>query len=134
MNVLLIEDDPVIANSITMVLASERHVCHTAASGVEGIMFADGPELDAIILDLMLPDLDGYQVLRQLKNTQADVPVLILSGLSGVDQRELAFKSGADDFLTKPFNRQELVARVKAMAARAGGYDASGEEGAPGAG
>ena len=120
MNVLLIEDDPVIADSITMVLASERHVCHTAASGVEGIMFADGPDLDAIILDLMLPDLDGFQVLRQLKNSQADVPVLILSGLSGFEQKELAFKSGADDFLTKPFNRQELVARVKAMAERAG--------------
>ena len=103
-----------------------------AASGVEGLTLAEDTGHDIIILDLMLPDLDGFQVLRQLKITHAAIPVLILSGLSDIEQKTKAFDSGADDFLTKPFNRAELLARVKAMGRRTQGEEEPSPAGAIG--
>ena len=132
MNVLLIEDDPTIARSIEMLLASEKHSCRAAASGIEGLTLAEDTCHDIIILDLMLPDLDGFQVLRQLKITNAVIPVLILSGISNIEQKTKAFESGADDFLTKPFNRAELLARVKAMGRRTEGEEGPASTGGMG--
>jgi two-component system cell cycle response regulator CtrA len=125
MRVLLIEDDNVTARSIELALASEGIVCDTAELGQEGIEIGKLYDYDLIILDLMLPDIDGYEVLLKLRSAKVKVPVLILSGLSGVEQKIKGLGFGADDYLTKPFNRGELIARIQAIVRRSKGHSES---------
>lgn len=125
MRVLLIEDDQSTAKSIQLTLKSEGIVCHCTSIGEEGVEIGKRYDFDLIILDLMLPDMDGYDVLRRLRAIQIATPVLILSGLSDIENKTKGLGSGADDYLTKPFNREELVARVRAIIRRSKGHPES---------
>lgn len=125
MRVLLVEDDTATARSIELALASEGIVCDIAELGEEGLEIGKLYDYDIIILDLMLPDIDGYEVLLRLRSAKVKVPILILSGLSGTDQKIKGLGFGADDYLTKPFNRGELVARIQAIVRRSKGHSES---------
>lgn len=125
MRVLLIEDDAATARSIELALAAEGIICDTAELGEEGAEIGKIYDYDIIILDLMLPDIHGYEVLLRLRSAKIKTPVLILSGLSAVDQKIKGLGFGADDYLTKPFNRGELIARVQAVVRRSKGHSES---------
>ena len=122
MRVLLVEDDTATARSIELALASEGIVCDVAELGEEGLEIGKIYDYDIIILDLMLPDIDGYEVLLRLRSAKVQVPILILSGLSDSDQKIKGLGFGADDYLTKPFNRGELIARIQAIVRRSKGH------------
>lgn len=125
MRVLLIEDDDSTAKSITLILAAEGITCDTARVGVEGIEIGKLYHYDIMIVDLMLPDIDGFEVLMRLRSAKVKTPILILSGLSSVDHKIKGLGFGADDYLTKPFNRGELVARIHAIVRRSKGHSES---------
>lgn len=125
MRVLLIEDESSTAKSIELALAAEGMVCDTASLGQEGEELSKFYDYDIVILDLMLPDIDGYEVLLRLRAAKIKIPVLILSGLSSVEQKIKGLNHGADDYLTKPFNRAELVARIQAVVRRSKGHSES---------
>ena len=125
MRVLLVEDDASTARSIELALASEGIICDKAELGEEGLEVGKLYDYDIIILDLILPDIDGYEVLLRLRSAKVKVPVLILSGLSGADQKIKGLGFGADDYLTKPFNRGELIARIQAIVRRSKGHSES---------
>ena len=107
--------------SLQLMLASEGYTCDTAEVGEDGIAVGKLYEYDIILLDLMLPDIDGLQVLQQLRDSNINTPVLMLSGLDEPDSRIRGFDLGADDFLSKPFDKRELVARIEAIVRRTKG-------------
>jgi two-component system, cell cycle response regulator CtrA len=125
MRVLLVEDDASTAKAIELSLASEGIICDTTELGEEGLEIGRIYDYDIIILDLMLPDLDGYEVLRRFRAAKVTTPILILSGLSGPDQKIKGLGYGADDYLTKPFNKGELIARIQAIVRRSKGHSES---------
>src|ERR1700720_1361356 len=125
MRVLLVEDDSATAASIEMMLRTEGFICDTTALGEDGLEIGKLYDYDIIILDLMLPDIDGYEVLRRLRAARVRTPILILSGLSELDHKIKGLGFGADDFLTKPFDKRELVARIHAIVRRAKGHSES---------
>ena len=118
MRVLLVEDDPTTSQSIDMMLSSANMVVDVTDLGEDGLEIGKLYDYDIIILDLMLPDIDGYEVLRRLRNSKVDTPVLILSGLTESENKVKGLGSGADDYLTKPFNKDELIARILAIVRR----------------
>ncbi|MEM9782947.1 MAG: response regulator transcription factor [Pseudomonadota bacterium] len=122
MRILLIEDDPSTADSIEAMLQRADLNVYVTDSGEEGIELAKLYDYDLIILDLSLPDIHGYDVLRKTRLGRVDTPTLILTGDSGIDAKLKGFSSGADDFLTKPFNRDELIARIHAIVRRSRGH------------
>ena len=122
MRVLLVEDDQAMAKSITVMLKSENFVVDTTAVGEDGLEIGKIYDYDIIILDLMLPDIDGYEVLRRLRDARVDTPILILSGLSELDNKVKGLGFGADDYLTKPFEKRELIARIQAIVRRSKGH------------
>ena len=121
MRVLLIEDDKTIGQNIAMVLNKEGMVVDTSYLGEDGLEMAKLYEYDIIIVDLMLPGIDGYDVVRSLRAARNNTPIMILSGLSGSDKKVKGLGFGADDYLTKPFDRSELIARVNALVRRSKG-------------
>ncbi len=122
MRVLLIEDDPSTADSIELMLRKANLNTYVTDSGEEGIELAKLYDYDLIVLDLSLPDIDGYEVLRKLRMAKIETPTLILSGMDGTENKIKGFGCGADDYLTKPFNRDELVARIHAIVRRSKGH------------
>lgn len=125
MRVLIIEDDSAMAKTIEITLKNEGFISDMTGVGEDGLEIAKRYDYDLIILDLMLPDIDGYEILRRLRTMQLTTPVLILSGLSDIDDKIKGLGFGADDYLTKPFNKQELVARVNAIIRRSKGHSNS---------
>jgi two-component system cell cycle response regulator CtrA len=125
MRVLLVEDDSATAASIEMMLRAEGFICDTTDLGEDGLEIGKLYDYDIIILDLMLPDIDGYEVLRRLRAARVRTPILILSGLGELDHKLKGLGFGADDFLTKPFDRRELIARIQAIVRRAKGHSES---------
>ena len=123
--VLVIEDDPSTARSIALALAAAGMICDEANLGEEGSHIGKLYEYDLIILDLMLPDIDGYEVLLRLRSAKIKTPVLILSGLSSADKKIQGLGFGADDYLTKPFDKGELIARIQAIVRRSKGHSES---------
>ncbi len=123
MRVLLIEDDSATARAVELALASEGIICDTTSRGEEGLEISKlYNHYDLIMLDLGLPDIDGYEVLLRLRSAKIKIPVLILSGLTGTEQKIKGLGLGADDYLTKPFNRGELIARIQAIVRRSRGH------------
>ena len=122
MRVLLIEDDPVTAKSIEKMLKSEGMVVDLASMGEDGLEIGKIYDYDIILLDLMLPDIDGYEILRRWRSGRVETPVLILSGYGESDKKVKGFGVGADDYLTKPFDKAELVARIQAIVRRSKGH------------
>ncbi len=122
MRILLVEDDSAMAQSIEMMLRSEDYVCDSTDMGEDGLEIGKLYDYDIIILDLMLPDIDGYEVLRRLRAARVQTPILILSGLTALDDKIKGLGVGADDYLTKPFDKRELVARIQAIVRRSKGH------------
>jgi two-component system cell cycle response regulator CtrA len=122
MRVLLIEDDSATAQSIELMLLSEGFNVFTTNLGEEGVDLGKIYDYDIILLDLGLPDISGYEVLRTLRISKIRTPILILSGMSGTEDKVRGLGFGADDYLTKPFHKDELVARIHAIVRRAKGH------------
>ncbi len=122
MRVLVIEDDAATAKSIELILRKEGWVVDTTDSGEDGLEIGKLYDYDILIVDLMLPDMDGLDVIRHLRAGRIDTPVLILSGLTESDRKIKGLGVGADDYLTKPFDRGELVARIQAIVRRSMGH------------
>ncbi|MBL6928252.1 MAG: response regulator transcription factor [Rhodospirillales bacterium] len=125
MRILLVEDDAATAKSITLMLRSADMVVDATDLGEDGLEIGKLYDYDLIILDLMLPDMDGLDVLRRLRNSKVETPVLILSGLTESEMKVKGLGSGADDYLTKPFVKEELMARIQAIVRRSKGHAAS---------
>ena len=125
MRVLLIEDDPTTSRSIEMMLTHANLNVYSTDLGEEGIDLAKLYDYDLILLDLNLPDMTGHEVLRQLRLARIETPTLILSGEDSTDSKIKGFGFGADDCLTKPFHREELVARIHAIIRRSKGHSQS---------
>ncbi len=125
MRILLVEDDTATAKSVEMMLRSEGYVCDTTDLGEDGLEIGKLYDYDIILLDLMLPDIDGYEVLRRLRAAQVRTPILILSGLAELDAKIKGLGFGADDYLTKPFDKRELIARIQAIVRRSKGHSDS---------
>jgi two-component system cell cycle response regulator CtrA len=125
MRVLLVEDDAATAQGIEMMLRSEGYVCDATDMGEDGLEIGKLYDYDIIVLDLMLPDIDGYEVLRRLRAARVQTPILILSGLNGLDDKIKGLGVGADDYLTKPFDKRELIARIQAIVRRSKGHSDS---------
>ncbi|MEQ8964515.1 MAG: response regulator transcription factor [Azospirillaceae bacterium] len=125
MRVLLVEDDSATARSIELMLQSEGFVVDMTDLGEDGLEIGKLYDYDIIVLDLMLPDMDGYEVLRRLRASRVETPILILSGLSELDHKIKGLGFGADDYLTKPFDKRELIARIHAIVRRSKGHSDS---------
>jgi len=122
MRVLLIEDDSAIAQSIELMLKSERFNVYTTDLGEEGVDLGKIYDYDIILLDLNLPDMSGYEVLRTLRVSKVKTPILILSGLGNTEDKVRGLGIGADDYMTKPFHKDELIARIHAIIRRSKGH------------
>ena len=125
MRVLLIEDDSATAQSIELMLKSEGFNVYTTDLGEEGVDLGKLYDYDIILLDLNLPDMSGYQVLKTLRVAKVGTPILILSGLAGIENKVRGLGFGADDYMTKPFHKDELVARIHAVVRRSKGHSHS---------
>jgi len=122
MRVLLIEDDSATAQSVQLMLKSEGFNVYTTDLGEEGIDLGKIYDYDIILLDLNLPDMSGFDVLRKLRVSKVRSPILILSGLAGIEDKIKGLGFGADDYMTKPFHKDELVARIHAIVRRSKGH------------
>jgi two-component system cell cycle response regulator CtrA len=122
MRVLLIEDDSATAQSIELLLKLESFDVDATDLGKEGVDLGKLYDYDIILLDLNLPDMSGFEVLRTLRVSKVKTPILILSGLAGIEDKCKGLGFGADDYMTKPFHKDELVARVHAILRRSKGH------------
>ena len=122
MRVLLVEDDSAMAQSIELMLKVDSFNVYTTDLGEEGIDLGKVYDYDIILLDLNLPDMSGLEVLRSLRVSKVKTPILILTGLAGIEDKVRGFGFGADDYMTKPFHKDELVARIHAIVRRSKGH------------
>jgi len=122
MRVLLIEDDTTMARSIELMLGAEGFNVYTTDLGEEGLDLGRLYDYDIIMLDLNLPDLHGYEVLKKLRVSKVNTPILILSGMAEAEKKVAGLGFGADDYMVKPFNREELIARIHAIIRRSKGH------------
>jgi len=122
MRVLLIEDDSATAQSIELMLKSEGFNIYTTDLGEEGVDLGKIYDYDLILLDLNLPDMSGMDVLRTLRVAKINTPIMILSGSAEIDTKVKTLGGGADDYLTKPFHKDELIARIHAVIRRSKGH------------
>ena len=125
MRILLVEDDPTTSRSIELMLTHANLNVYCTDMGEDGIDLAKLYDYDLILLDLNLPDISGHEVLRQLRLARVETPILILSGMDDTEAKIKGFGFGADDYLTKPFHREELVARIHAIIRRSKGHSQS---------
>jgi two-component system cell cycle response regulator CtrA len=122
MRILLVEDDPTTSKSIELMLQNANLNVYATDLGEEGVDLAKLYDYDLILLDLNLPDMTGHEVLRQLRVAKVETPILILSGADDTESKLKGFGFGADDYMTKPFHRQELIARIHAIVRRSKGH------------
>src|SRR5690348_16142120 len=116
--ILVVEDEHNIASFVAMYLKNARYQVDIARDGTEALQKADSTKPDLVVLDLMLPDIDGLEVCRQIRST-SDVPILMLTARDDDVDKIVGLEVGADDYLTKPFNPRELIARIRAHLRRA---------------
>lgn len=122
MRVLLVEDDAKTAYTMELILRSESMNVYTTDLGEEAVDLGKLYDYDIILLDLNLPDMSGYEVLRTLRAAKVQTPIMIVSGLAGIEDKVRGLSFGADDYLTKPFHKDELVARIHAIVRRSRGH------------
>jgi two-component system, OmpR family, response regulator len=118
MKILLVEDEPRLAATVSKGLRAEGFVVVAASDGIEGLWHATEEQFDVIVLDIMLPELSGYEILRRMRAQQVWTPVLVLTAKTGEYDETDAFELGADDYVTKPFRFRVLVARIRALIRR----------------
>ncbi|MEJ3747679.1 response regulator transcription factor [Actinomycetes bacterium KLBMP 9797] len=118
--VLVVDDEATLTDLLSMALRYEGWQVRTAASGMSAVRAAKEFEPDAVVLDVMLPDLDGLEVLRRMRGNSPDIPVLFLTARDAVEDRVAGLTAGGDDYVTKPFSLEEVVARLRALMRRAG--------------
>jgi two-component system cell cycle response regulator CtrA len=122
MRVLVVEDDANSARAIAMMLRGQGAICDQTDTGEEALELVRHYDYDIVVLDLMLPDMEGYEVVRRMRSSRVETPVLILSGLNRPNAKVKGFGMGADDYITKPFDKAELIARIQAVIRRSKGY------------
>jgi two-component system, cell cycle response regulator CtrA len=122
MRVLLVEDDSATAHSIELMLKSESFNVYSTDLGEEGVDLGKLYDYDIILLDLNLPDMSGFEVLRSLRVSKVKTPILILSGVASIEDKVKGLGFGADDYMTKPFHKNELIARIQAIVRRSQGH------------
>lgn len=122
--VLAVDDEPSITDLLTLALRYEGWQVSTAASGLSAVKTAREVRPDVIILDMMLPDFDGLEVMRRIRTEQPDVPVIFLTAKDAVNDRIQGLTAGGDDYVTKPFSLEEMVARLRALLRRSGATEA----------
>lgn len=120
MNILLVEDDPALSNAVKRILEQRGWYVDAVYDGASALDYAEGLEYQLIILDVMLPRLDGFEVLRVLRADGVHTPILMLTARSAVPDKVAGLNGGADDYMTKPFDTEELLARVNALTRRTG--------------
>ncbi len=125
MRALVVEDDPVSAKLIDTALRGEGIISEMASCGEDAIDLAKHYDFDIMVLDLRLPDIEGFEVVRRIRSAKVRTPVLILSGKNEIDDKVRGLSTGADDYLTKPFHKSELVARIHAIVRRSKGHSES---------
>ena len=125
MHILVVEDTPAAAKSIELRLAADGHNVATTTSGEEAVELATLYDYDLVLLDLDLPDMTGLDVLRELRAEKVRTPVIVITGTTDMDTKVKAFTAGADDYMTKPFHKAELVARINAVVRRSRGHGES---------
>ena len=118
MHILIVEDDSVLGGALEKGLTEIGHVCQWTQSGSDAVNLFDEHSYDVIVLDLLLPDLPGLEVLKQVRDKKKNVAVLVLTALGSVEERVIGLNSGADDYLVKPFAFAELIARLSAIERR----------------
>jgi DNA-binding response OmpR family regulator len=118
MLILLVEDDPSITQALDHALRAQGYSVNTVATGKAALLALDTDRPDLVVLDLGLPDMDGLDVLRKLRAVDVDLPVLLLTARTGIDDKVAGLDSGADDYLAKPFEMSELFARLRVMERR----------------
>jgi two-component system OmpR family response regulator len=118
MNLLVVEDDPVLGKALQRGLNEAGHACEWVRNGRKGLEEARSQRFDAVVLDLMLPDLDGVEIMKSLRSEGIRTPVLMLTAMGSVEDRVTGLKAGADDYLVKPFAFPELTARLEAIGRR----------------
>ena len=118
MHVLIVEDDPALREGLSDLLIGAGHTVDTAADGQDGLQQALSPGIDVVVLDLMLPKMDGIQVCKELRAKRPDVYVLMLTAKGEAEDKVKGLKTGADDYMTKPFQPKELLARLEAIERR----------------
>jgi two-component system cell cycle response regulator CtrA len=122
MRVLLVEDDLTASRGISLMLRGHGAIVDETDTGEEALELVRHYDYDIVVLDLLLPDMEGYEVVRRMRGARVDTPVLILSGLTRPQAKVKGFGMGADDYITKPFDKSELVARIQAVIRRSKGY------------
>lgn len=120
LRVLAVDDEPSLTELLSMALRYEGWQPHTAASGSQAVKLAREVKPDAIVLDMMLPDFDGLEVMRRIRAEQPDIPVIFLTAKDAVSDRIAGLTAGGDDYVTKPFSLEELIARLRAVLRRTG--------------
>lgn len=120
MRILLVEDEKRLAQAIEYILKKNKYIVDVVYNGEDGIDYTLSKIYDLVILDIMIPKIDGIEVLRNIRKEKIDVPVLFLTAKSSLEDKVLGLDTGADDYLTKPFETEELLARVRAMLRRKG--------------
>ena len=128
MRALVVEDDPVSAKLIDAALKGEGIISEPAETGEDAIDLAKHYDFDIIVLDIRLPDMEGFEVVRRLRAAKIRTPVLILSGVKETDDKVRGLATGADDYLTKPFHKSELIARIHAIVRRSKGHSEVGDQ------
>jgi two-component system cell cycle response regulator CtrA len=122
MRVLLVEDDLTTSRAVTMMLRGVGAIVDQTDTGEEALELVRHYDYDIVVLDLLLPDMEGYEVVRRMRGARLETPVLILSGLARPQAKVKGFGMGADDYITKPFDKEELIARIQAVIRRSKGY------------
>ena len=128
MRILVIEDEPAVARMVERGLTAHGHQVLIAETGEDGLLFVRSEPIDLVLLDILLPGRDGHEVLADIRRLRSDLPVIMLTARDDLDSKVTALDSGADDYITKPFAFEELLARVRALTRRADQKQASSIE------
>ena len=120
MNILIVEDEKQLADGICEIFRSQKYTCDAVYDGEEGLAYAESGIYDVIVLDIMLPKMNGFEVLKTLRSKRINTPIILLTARDDVSDKVKGLDFGADDYLTKPFSKDELLARIRALSCRTG--------------
>ncbi len=120
MNILIVEDEHRLADSICEIFTSQKYTCDVVYDGADGLAYGKSGIYDVIVLDIMLPKMNGFEVLRSLRSQKINTPIILLTARDDVSDKVKGLDYGADDYLTKPFSKDELLARIRALSRRTG--------------